>query len=1650
MSNPLFRAYASVVERFFSQGRVGDRIDVFPVPEAKASSKGVDALSSENASIDASAPGHISELVNQNELKVTQGVVDHFRGALRQARDQPPLRQRGPGAQDASPGSAAQLPGNLVESFSQFQSALEKEDETGLQANPFYELTKLVFRHNLTGARNLFDAIHLELVANPPEKVHLLRRFREIWLGGSRLSPTENAGILRKLSDQIDSWMGLGKVVVAVILYFGSSFTTGRGVNDLLQSPDVSQLAGGMFDGREAEALRYLISLTIALLLSSAILDYKDRLFRSIAEEGGVLRGIRNAILRDPCWMVLATFLTFVSIKTNYDGIVSIISKKADLAKQSEQIRTRVKRAMGSVFFVNTLEPNDLHDLQGLLHRSTDASIAKFKQIPEDEVSGVASSGDPRKGPRYWGKYFIVHGSYAPGINDVAHAYRKAALSHTIDTMLVGAGIDLSTSLVDKIHALRKRYDDHISKTKTLVDQRLDKLNGLMEMRSYSLEEIKRVFALEHYQINDIVLSMATALEENTVEYGKVARALNELTDSYVAVLQKVDKAGAAARREYHIEGRLEIPNIDAIKELKDTKIPRATHKSFAELKEFLISEYGLALANGLLFIILFVSFCMDLLDPLIYCRWTALIGRQDKRMFPDLMEYLREWENDFVVGCHQFFYRRDVQQVFRGLPFPNRTGIRNAFYLQLEDINPLLRDPKDHAFFQRNFDWFKGLFRLTRTGDMRAYNQRAGTIHAFVEGKDRYFPRLINYLFPGLKLEAGLESGTFASLLRQAETGQAQHREVFALELQISLGNATSLPTAIISAGNSWDEQKALSSTLTALESKRKSLGKHRDAQALSGRAEQKIEQSDLPLGYEQTEKVGAQDVLGPLTPSGAVVIPKEMLKACLRPEKGIGPFSRLFFKENSPAHQRWQRLRRCALLPSLEPFAHTRRRWLWEIAKRDGRPLDDVDGLYDFMPDLKNTLLVTLPKIQEEYLESLEEIRGRFPDRCSRIDVVSSDELKKKLKEIEKESLQILGLSPVMVVDQTRLYAPVGGGIDIELEGVSRDVLNHVGGDTVGFNERIAALLQLTEDTLERAKEIETSAVQDQTRLYAPVGGGIDIELEGVSRDVLNYVGGDTVGFNEKIAALLRLTEDTLERAKEIEASAVQDITETAREIKKFCENAKQILLKINMSGSESRKARLPPRNLLRLLRQNKDILEQAPRQSEVILGTMEQIFSTKEPHTEASLEVLEKLRDEAAQVFEDVRGILVAIQGEGEGADSKEAVDEVPPREEHVAQSDVPQDAPEPVEEDSSKQGDDSSPDLDPGLEVTQAAYPSTEQEAQETPQAFDRPQEIDEQADEAGDGPALPFARANGKDGEIEVHTETAQQPEDVVTPVSLPGQEDGLQTAAVDFMQEEAYVRSEQAEAAPDASSPPSEEGREQLITVAVFSKISHEESSPAVVPPAPRRADRIRQFSEIQWGQHAEGLDDDHFFSGVVSADSMTGPPVAESFIVEPAATELPVSEPSVSKEAVKPNRKKAVSSPEPLRKQAETSLDFSTKDGVRFRGVAKDVSLNGLKLGSDLDLSHLREQKQGRLQLVSDTGIHQFPCEVMEVSETDITLKLFSGDYQFEEQNKGRIFKDLRQDHQALKQDHWTMSRRDAPRASSSAGGLEGETKKR
>ncbi len=1032
IKNPLLETYGSVVTGFFAPGKaVGDPVAIFPGLERESQA---DTLPYK-PDLEFFQPGAA-------EIKKIQQTVDQLREALRRENqmasslgDRTKRRAKMADRVRAVKGQAEGIQ-QVHFHMDAFQKAIASGDESLLAGNPFYDLAKLIFRLNCSGAVVLWNHLQTELASNAPEPVRLSRPLRDIWKRSKkRRSP------LNRLFETVGLLFYKTKPLLETVLILVSGFTTWLAVDGLLQTPEASRFLLALIDGRQEGTLRFLLSLTAAFFVGTTVLDFKRRLFLASAESGRVLKGLRTAFLVDPRWMLVAGFVVFFSVKTNYDAIVSVVSKGAYLTEQSTRVGNTVNGVLGGPGTVNADNPVTLYDLRAWLKKRTGATVAFFEDIPPGELQGR----DPRKGPRYWSKHYIVLGGYQPGKRDVAHSFRNVGYARRKDDALKRSGLDLSTSLAQKIQKIVDKYNEDFDATVERVQKRMAELDGLMRVESLTLANLPALLTAAPREFNGPLDEIVQAVVANKRLFDESLAELNRLFPPYLQLLREIDPKLDGQFRAAEEKWRFATFGLPAIESLRTTHIPPATDLSFEQLKKGLVAEHGSGRGKVLLMVLLLASFAIDFLTVLLYIRKTARQGAADRLVSQEIVKYLREWENAFVDLYKSFFYRPAVQQVFRGMTFPNETGVRNAYYKLLEEVEPRVKDAADMTSGERFKQWWGELFRPTRTLYITGYNTRALTIDKLLTKKNTYFPRIFERLLPGLQLGKFPKSASFLDLYQNTEEGQSRDKREFSLELKrVAMAND---PTLV------FDEPEEdgrpvsrISRFFGTVSTRVKSIGRivprgkgrHPDrwtsmVKAAAGTVDKKVEKEN-----EEAEPAGE---------GGLVVTLRELLF-----ERAFhGPFPR---------------------------FTHTRRSWLLEMSSVDEQSLEDLDTLHDFIPDfvkmLKKVLTNTLPVIQES-LDPLESICARFPESCSERGISDTGVLNQKLQELEKESLGMWGACV------SHLLGDEGGsGVQLNKPDISSltDILAD-GGDISHFYDRIHALMNDAEEAVAAAREIENTAV-------------------------------------------------------------------------------------------------------------------------------------------------------------------------------------------------------------------------------------------------------------------------------------------------------------------------------------------------------------------------------------------------------------------------------------------------------------------------------------------------------------------------------------------------------------------------------------------
>ncbi|MBF0162025.1 MAG: hypothetical protein HQL88_07030 [Magnetococcales bacterium] len=1048
--NPLLENYGTVVERFFTAER-DQKAPLVLFPGVESASQ-VDTLPYK--------PDLAFFTPAAQEMEDIQHSVAALRARLAQ-EGQASLRlgdqkKKFDNIADKVRAARGQAEGIQQVSFhlETFRDALRSGDESLLPGNPFYTLTKLVFRHNVDGALRLFENLVGDLSANAPENMGPSRSLRAIWGPANREEP-----ITHKLTASLGCLVRWGNLLVILLLWALSAFTSYRALLTLLQGSSMAAWLGAYFTPQQSELLHVTLATLGGLLLSIAVLDYRARLLRGIAETGKIFSGLWATFLVQPRWTLLAFCLALFSGVANYDSIALLFSSKADLSGQWLNIRQQVHTALGSP--VSPGDPPALHDslydlnaqLQGAVNRVGEL----FARIPEEELVGKSPVADTRKGPRYWAKYFIVNGGFVPGSTDVARAFRDVQFARNMDQLLRGSGIPLDKPIAQKLQSLSDLYAKDLDKTASLVQRNLAQIEHLLAVGELSLSTIHTIYSFDNRQVNLLIQELLSALINNRLKFDQIIQTLDTLSESHLQLLVQVDKSLEKYLSDVRISTHVAPPADIPLGALTFGPIQPGGQKSLAELSHTLNSQYGVQRGTGLLVAILFCAFAIDWLPWLLLCRRTARQGMLDRQMADELLNYMKEWEDAFVELAKSFFYRPAIQQALRGLTFPNETGVRNAFFKVLEEIDPRVQDSRDYTPMDQRRAWLLALFALPHNRYATGYNARASAIGFFLAHKESCYPQLIKKLFPGLpcgkKSWQQIEKGTFLEFYRSTESGQTQDKEQFAAELRW------------IATGGTREEEAQPATDAPG----------ERAAWWRGVRQRLAAQMARLPLPRPAQHPQPATEAWAEMLQKAVSSAPATAVVAA-----HSGGTDRPATRSPSSQHintLHYWLLERTFRDP-FPAFPHTRRNWLLVISSATEESLEELDTLHDFIPDfvkmLKKVMTNTLPIIQES-LDPLEEICNRFPEQYAAQGIVSAAELKERFRAIEKESLSMWGACVSHLLgDGTPSATPFQASGNPELAGMLA-----TGGDISQFYDRIHTLMSDAKEAAQRAKAIEEATL-------------------------------------------------------------------------------------------------------------------------------------------------------------------------------------------------------------------------------------------------------------------------------------------------------------------------------------------------------------------------------------------------------------------------------------------------------------------------------------------------------------------------------------------------------------------------------------------
>lgn len=558
--------------------------------------------------------------------------------------------------------------------------------------------------------------------------------------------------------------------ILNVLTFLVSSYTTGYGVNHLLQKNSLAILSS--FNGDEGEVPRLIVSFMGGIFLSVIIFHLKSSLFKGILSAGKIFEGLKRTYLKYPWKIIFAVFVLSLSIKTNYDGGVALISKSEYINEQYKLISRYAFAAYNSNISDKNADSSFYQSVISLKQITKDI-LEKFKKFPLEEDDGIASSGFAGQGPRYRGKNFVIEGGYYKSKNGVSQYFKNQELANEVDAIILSSGMDFSQSLETKLKLLISNYENSVLNQKNQVETRILELENQVKSVDSYLPKFVSMSFVEYYDLDRIVKEIAKSFVLNAKQYDDTVTMLKSTIDQHIQVLSRIDRAGKARSRNYHIT--VTFPSINVSDILALTRgLPEVKYLSFEELISLIKSQYGLMWAQIVMLFILVMSVLIDLADVIFMSTTLANRGRRELEMIPSKEDELNDWEEKFLKQCYLFLYDDDVAQVHNQLIPSKSILLVDAFYQLLEEVNPMVIDPSDKRLSTNILDHLKSDFNPLHAHPTNVYNERVKAIEIITKNPELYLNRYLDIIFPFLKDTLLQTDFSFDEIDKRVQTKQS------------------------------------------------------------------------------------------------------------------------------------------------------------------------------------------------------------------------------------------------------------------------------------------------------------------------------------------------------------------------------------------------------------------------------------------------------------------------------------------------------------------------------------------------------------------------------------------------------------------------------------------------------------------------------------------------------------------------------------------------------------------------------------------------------------------------------------------------------------------------------------------------------------
>ncbi|MBF0187760.1 MAG: hypothetical protein HQL50_07530 [Magnetococcales bacterium] len=735
----LYRAYGGMVLELMESGTPKPQSAIDLMPTCKEKGK----------------PEELAEFLDPEEYERTIQAISNLKKALTQAEGS---------------GRSSQSQTDVRIQFQAFRKSVNQSgDDTRLEQNQFHALTKEIYQLNITALRRMFEYVQDDQIGNPPPMVPLL--------DPHYLTPSSS--IVQKGRYYSSLFLLKWKPLLELLLFLLSSLATFLFFDEL---PGVHPApVEGVITNHAWVTPMHALLLTVSVLLTLIVFDFKRRWFQGMADKGKVWQGLTKAFRCNPPWMVISVMVVLFSIMTTVTALSILHDSFRSSQERVESLLEHVQGVLGDPEHHDAASPAVPTTLIQYAHSLNSTAEIAISQIQDRLLTASRKQVESREtsemSAHYWARWFVLYGGYQPRNNSVATLVGEGGDALRYDRVLRESSVVRASSLSMVLHEVTHHCLNSIANSRVQINEYLTALKREASNKEGGLWNRLATTVMGNSRIETVEQQVTARLAESRADCRESRERFIKTLSERQSLLKNLSSQVSGPDHWQWNARAISLPELPREKRgEKGEGSEKGIVASIQALYSAFISFAGVLWGAALFALLIIAVSVMELAGPVFYGLWTAKQGVLDRKSCRNYLDEMTNWEKQFALEASRFFNSNEFRCLFPQLRAPNLLWKMEALLALIESLEPAVVHPQERSKGRRFLLWLRSLALPIRIRPMKLYLRKARAAQRLTRNYETSLPHYVQRLFDGLDFSGEIQDGVFAGvsgrLMRSSQVG--------------------------------------------------------------------------------------------------------------------------------------------------------------------------------------------------------------------------------------------------------------------------------------------------------------------------------------------------------------------------------------------------------------------------------------------------------------------------------------------------------------------------------------------------------------------------------------------------------------------------------------------------------------------------------------------------------------------------------------------------------------------------------------------------------------------------------------------------------------------------------------------------------------